>query len=302
MRWSLTANALPSPAIVLGATSLVGRFLIKRLIDNDIQPLAVSRFPQSPTPGVTWITADLSAPGLRLDESAELAFSLSPIWLLPQALPTLEASGVRRLVAFSSTSRFTKERSPIGAERRIAGLIATGETETSSFCEQHRIAWTILRPTLIYAEGQDRSVTRIANLIRRLGVLPLAGDGAGRRQPVHADDLAIGALAAAGSRIAENRAYDVPGGETLSYRVMVERIFDGLGRRPRIVSVPPALWRLSLTLAMPLLPGVTSAMGSRMAEDLIFDAAAAERDFLWKPRSFRPRFMQPNGQAAGHRR
>jgi hypothetical protein len=70
---------------------------------------------------------------------------------------------------------------------------------------------------------------------------------------------------------------------------MSERIFEGMGRRPRIVSVPPVLWRVGLTLATPFLPGVTSAMGSRMAEDLAFDAAPAEQDFHWRPRDFHPR-------------
>jgi nucleoside-diphosphate-sugar epimerase len=283
---------LPSPALVLGATSLVGRFLVKRLVDTNVKALAVSRRAQAPTPGVTWIVGDLTALDLRLDEATQVAFSVSPIWLLPRALPILKALGVRRLVAFSSTSRFTKERSPVAAERTVAGLLATGEAETRSFCEEHLIAWTILRPTLIYAEDQDRSITRLANIIRRFGMLPLAGDGPGKRQPVHADDLAVGALAAARSLATENRAYDVPGGETLSYRLMSERIFQGLGRSPRIVSVPPALWRLALTLASPLLPGITVAMGSRMAEDLVFDAAPAERDFRWEPRDFQPVFSQ----------
>jgi nucleoside-diphosphate-sugar epimerase len=267
----------------------VGRFLIERLAEARIETVAVSRRDQAPAPAVTWITADLATLDLRLDVRPKLAFSVSPIWLLAHALPTLHAAGVRRLVAFSSTSRFTKERSPVAAERATAGRLAEGEAETRSFCEEHEIVWTILRPTLIYSEGQDRSVTRLANLIRRFGVLPLSGDGSGKRQPVHADDLAAGAISAALSSSAENRDYNVPGGETLSYRTMSERIFEGMGRQPRIISVPPAIWRLGLILATPLLPGATSAMGSRMADDLTFDGAPAQRDFQWRPRDFHPR-------------
>ena len=88
----------------------------------------------------------------------------------------------------------------------------------------------------------------------------------------------------------ENGAYDLPGGETLTYRIMAERIFEALVRRPRVVAVPAPLWRLALTLASPLLPGATSAMGDRMAEDLVFDAAPARRDLGWAPRDFHPRF------------
>jgi nucleoside-diphosphate-sugar epimerase len=148
-----------------------------------------------------------------------------------------------------------------------------------------------LRPTVIYAEGQDRSITRLANLIRKFRVLPVAGSAQGRRQPVHADDLAAGAIAAAVSAAAENRSYDLPGGETLSYRAMCERIFEGMGYRPRIISVPPAIWRLGLSGASVLMPGITTAMGTRMAEDLTFDATDAERDFDWHPRAFRPQFQ-----------
>lgn len=284
------AIGLPSPVLVLGATSIVGRFLVRRLRETGVETLALSRRPQNPIPGVTWITADLTAAQLHLPSAVSMAFSVSPIWVLPQALPSLEAANVRRLIAFSSTSRFTKERSAVAAERDTAWRLAKAEDETKRYCEAHAIAWTVLRPTLIYAEGEDRSVTRLASMIRRFGVLPLSGDGSGKRQPVHADDLAAGAISAALSPLTQDRAYNLPGGETLSYRVMSERIFQGLGRKPRIVSVPPRLWRFGLTLATPIVHGATSAMGSRMAEDLTFDLMPAKTDFEWHPREFHPRF------------
>jgi nucleoside-diphosphate-sugar epimerase len=107
---------------------------------------------------------------------------------------------------------------------------------------------------------------------------------------VHADDLAGAAIAAAGRVAAHNKAYDLPGGETLTYRQMAERVFEGLGRRPAIVSAPEALWKLAFALARPLLPGATAQMGARMSEDLAFDGAPAARDFGWKPRGFHPDF------------
>lgn len=274
---------------VLGANSLVGRFAVPRLVAAGYTPSALSRTAQPPVLGVVWGQGDLADPELALPE-AEAALSLAPIWLLPQALPALRRAGVRRLIAFSSTSRLTKAQSPEPAERAVAARLARGEAEVRAFCVEHGIDCTLLRPTLIYAEGQDRNVSRLAELIRRFRVLPLAGAGEGRRQPVHADDLAQACLQALDARESFGRDYDLPGGETLSYRAMVARIFESLGLRPRIVSLPPALWRAGLTLAGPLLPGATAAMGERMAEDLVFDGAAATRDFGWSPRPFRPQF------------
>jgi hypothetical protein len=55
--------------------------------------------------------------------------------------------------------------------------------------------------------------------------IPLVGGGTGLRQPVHAEDLAIGAIAAAASPAAANKVYCLPGAETLPYWEMIGRIF-----------------------------------------------------------------------------
>jgi nucleoside-diphosphate-sugar epimerase len=197
---------------------------------------------------------------------------------------------MQRLVAFSSTSVFTKAASPDPYEQGVVRRLAEGEEAVRAFCAFNDVAWTILRPTLIYAEGQDQNVSRLAGLIKKLGFLPLAGRGEGLRQPVHADDLAAGAFAAAASPAAENKAYDLPGGETLTYRAMAERVFEGMGRGPAILPLPEGLWRLAFAAARPLLPGATAQMGARMREDLTFDGSPATADFGWNPRAFRPDF------------
>lgn len=273
--------------LVLGATSLIGRFVLPRAVGRGV--VAVSRAARESAHGERWVQADLGAADLHLPLAAA-ALSLSPIWLLPPALPALKAAGVGRIVAVSSTSRFTKAQSPEPQERAVAARLAEAEAATAAFCAAQDMAWTILRPTLIYAEGLDANVSRLARVIDRWGVFPVAGEGRGLRQPVHADDLAAACLQAIDALATHGRAYDLPGGETLSYRAMVVRIFQGLGRRPRIVTLSPGLWRLGLRAAGPLLPDVTAAMGARMDADLVFDAGPAARDLEWAPRPFRPRF------------
>lgn len=283
------SNTLKTPVLVLGATSLIGGYLLDRLRAVGVDPVAVSRRP--PSGEACWLDADLSDPHLE-DGLPPVAtvFSLSPIWLLPAALPALKARGMTRLVAFSSTSRFTKQASDVPEERAVAASLADAEAAVERFCAAQGVAWTVLRPTLIYDEGRDGNVSRLASLIRRFGVLPLSGAGEGLRQPVHAQDLALGAVAAATAPAAQNRAYDLVGGETLTYRQMATRVFEGLGRRPTVLSLPPALFGLMLKAASPVLPGATAAMGARMGVDLTFDSGDATRDFGWAPRAFHPKF------------
>jgi nucleoside-diphosphate-sugar epimerase len=172
------------------------------------------------------------------------------------------------------------------------GRLAEAEDKIALACARNNIEWTILRPTLIYDPGRDTNITPLSRLIRRFGFMPLVGGGSGLRQPVHAEDLAIGAIAAASSASAANKFYSLPGGETLTYRDMIGRIFEGMGVPQRTISIPASLWKAAFVFAKPLFPTANVAMGTRMTKDMIFDSKPASQDFGWKPRTFHPLFDQ----------
>jgi nucleoside-diphosphate-sugar epimerase len=292
----MSLHRLREPVLVLGATGLVGRRVLPRLVETRAVAAALSRAEQDKDAGgVRWIRGDLDEPAKIDFPYAETVLSLGPIWLLPAALPALKRQGMRRLVAFSSTSVIIKARSPERGERRVAARLAEAEEAVRAFCQAQDVAWTILRPTMIYAEGQDANVSRLAAMAERFKFVPLAGAGRGLRQPVHADDLAWAATAAAAAPLAAGRVYDLPGGETLTYKEMVERIFLGLDRAPRILCAPAPLWRFAFQLAKGRLSGATAAMGQRMNQDLTFDGGPAARDFGWAPRPFKPVFPHVGG-------
>jgi nucleoside-diphosphate-sugar epimerase len=253
------------------------------------RPLALSRSARQGG-DVDWIRGDLRQPEkLNLPPFATL-YCTANASLLADALPRLVNPRLRRVVVFSSTSVLTKQESEIETERETIRRLLAAEQQIALTCEQHGIGWTILRPTLIYAEGRDRNITALARLIRRFGFMPLVGGGTGLRQPVHAEDLATGAIAAAHSPKASNRIYSLPGGETLSYREMIGRIFDAVRLPRRMVHVPTLLWRAGFALARPLFPGANVAMGIRMTKDMAFDHGPAIADFDWCPRRFEPCF------------
>ena len=276
-------------SLILGATGLVGGYIAEHLVRAGERPLALSRSQQS-RPGIDWFRGDLAKPDtLRFPPFATL-YCTADATLLPAALPHLFHPSLKRAVIFSSTSVITKLDSEVVAEREKLKDLVDAEQTIAAACERNAVAWTILRPTLIYAEGRDTNITPLSRLIRRFGFMPLVGGATGLRQPVHAEDLATGAIAAASSPAAANKFYSLPGGETLSYREMVGRIFDGLRKPRRPVPVPVLVWRAGFLLAKPLFPTANVAMGTRMMKDMIFDAAPAKRDFGWNPRAFKPVF------------
>jgi nucleoside-diphosphate-sugar epimerase len=275
--------------LVIGATGLVGGYLIDRLARAGERPLALSRSPRD-KPGVDWVSGDLEQPQtLNLPPFTTLYCTADAI-LLPPALPRLFNPSLKRAVVFSSTSVITKLDSEVVAERQMLRSLADAEQKIIAACEQNHVSWTILRPTLIYDEGRDINISPLSRLIRRFGFMPLVGGAPGLRQPVHAEDLAIGAIAAASSAAAANKFYSLPGGETLSYREMIGRIFDGLRMPRRTVPVPVFVWKGMFLLARPLFPDANVAMGTRMMKDMVFDPAPAIADLGWKPRAFHPVF------------
>ncbi len=276
--------------LVIGARSLIGRRMREAVTDWPGEVRFTSRRPLS---GQSLIF-DLDHPE-SFDPGMDFAnvVMCSPIWLASDAvLDRLVRLGMRRLVAFSSTSRLTKGASSEPAEREVVARLAQGEATITQFCAARGVAYTLLRPTLIYDEGQDENVSRIASLIRKLGFFPVCGQASGLRQPVHARELAIAAVQALPAEAAFNQAYNLSGGEALTYRAMVERIFRGLGKTPLIVSLPLEVWGFALTVLDWLRPNKTLkrnlSMAARMNVDLWFDHAAATHDFGYAPGPFEP--------------
>lgn len=285
---------------VLGAASLVGESLLPVLTGAGWQVVAYSRRKNRASRASDgrvmwrWLEAapSSSAPHAHRageGEASPFWICLAPLWVLPEYFPLIEAAGARRIVALSSTSRFTKVGSSDTAEQANAAELIAGEARVQAWAASRGIEWVILRPTLIYGHGRDRNITEIARLVRRFGFFPLLGKASGLRQPVHADDVASACTAALLSSAASNCAYNLSGGEVLPYREMVERIFAAMQRRPRLLTIPLSAFRWAIRglRCMPRYRHWSAAMAERMNRDMVFDHADAARDLDFSPRPFR---------------
>ncbi|MGR9046980.1 MAG: NAD-dependent epimerase/dehydratase family protein [Gammaproteobacteria bacterium] len=275
---------------LLGATSFVGETLLPLLVKNGRQVLAFSRrsMPQTDS-GVLWHTLrpeTLSSP-IRKDR-VEHWICAAPIWVLPDYFDLMESYGAKHVVALSSTSRFTKHQSSDPKEQTTSRLLAEGEARLQSWAKKKGIDWVILRPTLIFGGGQDGNISEIARFINRFGFFPVLGEAKGMRQPIHVSDVASACLSASVRPSAANRAYNLSGGETLTYCEMVRRVFYSLHRRPRLIRIPITAFRLAVTLLrlFPRYRHWSGAMAERMNQHLVFNHSDAEIDLEFSPRSF----------------
>ncbi|MBI3526315.1 MAG: NAD-dependent epimerase/dehydratase family protein [Betaproteobacteria bacterium] len=294
--WRAGSSGIARTVIVSGATSQIGRFLLPLLARQGYRVIALSRdaapdWKANHAEEIFWLKTDIrDAYALSALPSAHCLIHLAPLTILPPQIETFAGIGIRRIIAFSSSSRHSKAVSPISSERTFAMRLAAAEEELAGYCKQQGIRWTVFRPTLIYGLGMDRNVTLISRMIGAVGVFPLFGKASGLRQPVHAADLASACIAALDNPQSFDKAYDLSGGEILTYRAMVGRIFESLHHKPRFVTIPMALFRAAISMLslVPRYRDFNIAMAQRMNEDLVYAHDEATHDFGFQPKKFTP--------------
>jgi len=106
------------------------------------------------------------------------------------------------------------------------------------------LPWTIVRPPVVYGE-RDRATLKIFQLAKR-GVVPIFGDGSQELSVVHAEDLANALIVAGTSPAAAGHVYFAAHPTPTSSRELVLAVGRALGKKPRLVPVPPLVARAVL--------------------------------------------------------
>jgi uncharacterized protein YbjT (DUF2867 family) len=267
--------------LIVGGSSQIGYFLLPRLLGSGEPVLALSRHPRPARAGVEWLQGSLPH-AVPLLPPLSAIISFGPLMPFAKWLRKTPQGSATRVIATSSMSAQSKQDSSVPAERDISRLLRDGEAALAEACEHHGCAWTVLRPTLVYGAGLDKSLTPIARRAARLRLFPLPS-ARGLRQPVHADDIAQAVIAALERPACAGQVLPIGGGERLSAREMFARVRRSLSTPTLPVPLPAALLRV----AHLLLPRARGPL-SRLNADLVADNEAVQRLLDVKPRAFQP--------------
>jgi len=297
-------NAQPT-VLLTGATGQVGVFILPRLLAAGYPVVACSRRISRTTAGqavsaaggVRWFHPTVAPvsealPGTRGSpgflQDVEIIISCGPVELAARLAPG--CSRLRAVICISSSSVLTKLQSEDARERSLITGIRESEDALRDYCGARGARLVLLRPTLIYGCGLDQNVSRLARLIRRFHFMPVAGRAAGRRQPLHAADLAGLVLTILAAGDGPDIESVVGGGSVITYRELVERVFTGLGLSPRIMQLPPGLLAAIARMIswLPLARGLNAEFVLRQNRDLVFDDTPLRKRFGFNPRPFAP--------------
>lgn len=292
--------------LVTGAGGFVGRHTIPMLIGDGHRIVALTR-----TRAAGETVRDRLAPERRSAielregdvtraESLRGAFVGVEAVLHLAAIPTdrrggaemqlVNTEGTRNVLGAARTAgvrRFV-QLGAMGVEDAPKLRYASSKARAERLVAESDLAWTILKPSLMWGEG-DGFFNLIADLVRMSpGVVPIPGRSTSRFQPLWIGDLAKVLLRCFDDEAATaRRSFPLGGPRYWTYRQMVEEVLRALEARRAILPLPQPLIRFvaraAETLGLPF-PVATDQL-RQLAFDNIASLSAVRDAFGFEPRA-----------------
>lgn len=197
----------------------------------------------------------------------------------PHVVQAVEKSQVRRCIFLSSTAIFTSLPAKTKKVRK----------EAEDLVMASQLDWTILRPTMIYGDKDDRNMIRLLRFLKRFPVVPIPGNGKSLQQPIYVEDLAQAIVDAFFSEKTIRKAYNLSGAQPLDFNTVIDLASSGL-------KLKRAKWHIPLWLIRPIVnvyetvipnPRIKSEQLDRLNENKAFDHQEAKNDFGFSPRDYK---------------
>ena len=131
-----------------------------------------------------------------------------------------DEQGVRRFLHMSSNG--TRERGNTGYHRT--------KWQAEELVRASGLDWTIFRPSLIFGRGSE-FVKMLTELIRRVPVVPVIGDGQYRMQPVSVGQVAESFIRALEMPGSVGAIYHQGGSESYTYDAILDLTARAMGRK-----------------------------------------------------------------------
>jgi len=193
------------------------------------------------------------------------------------------AAGARRLVFVSTVKVMGEGRElPYGPSDSPAPVdpYATSKWEAEqalrSLAEASGLEVVVVRPVLVYGPGVRANFLRLLQLVDRELPIPF-GAVQNRRSLLFVGNLADALRVAASAPVAAGTPYFLSDGSAVSTPQLVRSLAAAMGRRPRLLAIPPWLMRGGLTLLG------KRAVANRVLGSLTVDPSAFQATAGWAP-------------------
>ncbi len=143
----------------------------------------------------------------------------------------LHVEATRNMLAAAAEQGVTRFLHMSANGTRVQGTTGYHRTkwQAEELVRGSNLEWTILRPSLIFGPGSE-FVRMLADMIRKLPVVPVLGDGKYRMQPVAVEQVAASFVKALGKSETIGATYQLGGGESYSYDEILDLTARAMGK------------------------------------------------------------------------
>ncbi len=147
------------------------------------------------------------------------------------------------------------------------------------------LTYVILRPSIVFGEG-DEFINALAGLVRYNPIVPVAGDGKAKFQPIWVEDLVTCIVGCLEGEAHDGQTLEVGGPEHLTYDELLDAVKEALGKSRAKAHVPLAVMRPLAQVMEWVLPKppVTPEQLKMLALDNITETDSVMRNFGIQPR------------------
>lgn len=245
--------------LIVGGSGYVGSHLARHLLEQGHQVTVASRRGEGPLAKVRYVMAD-AARGEGLQEAAsghealiylvgiirergDQTFRQAHVEGVRHSMAAARAAGIRRFVHMSA----------LGTARGTGSRYYETKAEGEELVQASGLDWTILRPSLIFGQGDEFFGGILKSLVTApIPFIPQIGDGSFVFRPVWVGDVAMAFEQALNRPATLHRSYNLVGPKEYTFRELLLLVRDTLGSRKPLLPIPLALMDLVVPLISPL--------------------------------------------------
>ncbi|MGD0765647.1 MAG: complex I NDUFA9 subunit family protein [Dehalococcoidia bacterium] len=281
--------------LVTGGTGFIGRHLVARLAESG-RPVRVA------ARGSRKVDLPAAVEQARADvvTGEGLAQALAGVDMVANLAGIIVAKGAQTFdaVIHGGTVNLVREAEKAGV-KKLVYVSAIGAAPGPKFPYWHakweaeqalaasKLNYTILRPSLLFGP-EDDFFNRLARLIKQAPVVPIAGNGKTRFQPIWVEDVVTCVAASLSEGAHDRQLIEIGGPEYFTYNEIIDLLKTTLGKRRLAIHLPLWLMRpAARTMSILPSPPVTIDQLNMLAKDNTTALDAVPSQFGFAPKSLR---------------
>jgi uncharacterized protein YbjT (DUF2867 family) len=257
--------------LVTGATGYVGFYVIKELLEagHHVVGLARSIDGSKTASGIslglhsnaTYLVGDVATGAGVFEAMTGVDAVIHLVGIIAEkGLQTFEkvhVEGTRNVLEATKKAGIKRfvQMSALGAGPTAVSGYSSSKYRAEELVRSSGLAWTIMRPSLIFGRGDDFFGRVLKNLVSQTPIVPQIGDGSFPFRPIWAGDVARAFAQSLEKSATISQTFDLVGPKEFSFKELLDLEMNALGFKKVKVPVPVPIMDIMVPL-MNLVPAI----------------------------------------------